>query len=129
MTEQDLKALNDASLARKPHGKLAKSALGSLADERNLYHLAELFKTFGDPTRIKILNILFVSELCVHDLVLLLEMQQPAVSHQLRILKQSGLVKYRKEGKHVYYSLADEHIKLIVDQALEHVTGRKARLA
>ena len=127
MNRHDRRAENDADRARQArqlHGKLAKRAGGSVPDERNLYQLAELFKIFGDLTRIKILNTLFVSEMCVHDLAVLLEMQQPAVSHQLRILKQSGLVRYRKEGKHVFYSLADEHIKQIVDQALEHVTGR-----
>jgi len=86
-----------------------------------LYDLAELFKVFGDSTRIKILHALFESEMCVCDITALLGMNQSAISHQLRILKQSRLVKYRREGKVVYYSLDDDHVKHIFDQGLLHV--------
>lgn len=89
--------------------------------EETLYDLAELFKVFGDSTRVRILSALFVGEMCVCDIAKLLGMTQSAISHQLRILKQARLVKNRKDGKTVYYSLDDEHIKNIFDQGLEHL--------
>lgn len=92
--------------------------------EENLYDLAELFKVFGDTTRIKILYALFASEMCVCDIAFLLNMTQSAISHQLRVLKQARLVKYRKDGKVVYYSLDDEHIKQIFDQGLIHINEK-----
>ncbi|HAF60363.1 MAG TPA: transcriptional regulator, partial [Clostridiales bacterium UBA9856] len=87
-----------------------------------LYDLAELFKVFGDSTRIKILWALDEDEMCVCDIAYLLNMTQSAISHQLRVLKQAHLVKSRREGKVVYYSLADDHVKLILDQGLIHTT-------
>ena len=90
--------------------------------EESLYDLAELFKVFGDTTRIKMLCVLFQSEMCVCDIAAVLNMTQSAISHQLRVLKQARLVKYRKEGKSVYYSLDDEHVKSIFDQGLIHVS-------
>jgi DNA-binding transcriptional ArsR family regulator len=92
-----------------------------MPDEEILYDLAELFKIFGDSTRIKILYILFESEMCVCDIAQLLNMTQSAISHQLRALKQSKLVKYRREGKTVFYSLADGHVRTIIGQGMEHV--------
>lgn len=89
-----------------------------------LYDLAELFKVFGDSTRIRILCSLFESEMCVCDIAELLRMNQSAISHQLRILKHSRLVKFRKEGKVVYYSLDDDHVKQIFDQGLVHLRER-----
>ena len=86
-----------------------------------LYDLAELFKVFGDSTRIKILYALFEAELCVCDISRLLGLTQSAVSHQLRVLKNSRLVKFRKEGKTVFYSLADDHVRKIIAQGMEHV--------
>ncbi|MEG0764779.1 MAG: metalloregulator ArsR/SmtB family transcription factor [Pseudoflavonifractor sp.] len=86
-----------------------------------LYNLADLFKLFGDSTRIKILFLLFESEMCVCDIARLLSMTQSAISHQLRALKQSKLVKYRRDGKTVFYSLADGHVRTILDQGMEHV--------
>ena len=86
-----------------------------------MYDVAELFKVFGDSTRIKILYVLFESEMCVCDIADLLGMTQSAISHQLWVLKQAGLVKYRRDGKTVYYSLADDHIVTIFNQGLEHV--------
>jgi ArsR family transcriptional regulator, lead/cadmium/zinc/bismuth-responsive transcriptional repressor len=89
--------------------------------EENLYDLAELFKVFGDTTRIKILWALAESEMCVCDIAALLNMTQSAISHQLRVLKQARLVKHRKDGKVVYYSLDDEHVKQIFNQGLVHI--------
>ena len=86
-----------------------------------LYQLADLFKVFGDPTRIRILYVLSKQELCVQDIADALSMTQSAISHQLRILKQSALVKFRREGKTIYYSLADDHVATIMAQGLEHV--------
>lgn len=89
--------------------------------ETELYDLAELFKVFGDSTRIKILYALFEKESCVGDLADTLNMTQSAVSHQLKILKQSKLVKNHREGKQIIYSLADSHVKTIIDQGREHI--------
>ena len=89
--------------------------------EEQLYDLAELFKVFGDSTRIRILFVLLEAEVCVCDLAAALNMTQSAVSHQLRILKQSKLVKSRREGKSIFYSLADGHVKTIIDQGWEHI--------
>ena len=91
------------------------------AGEEELYDLAELFKIFGDSTRIRILYVLFESEMCVCDIAQLLSLSQSAVSHQLRLLKQSRLVKSRRDGKTVFYSLADDHVRTIIDQGKEHV--------
>ena len=92
-----------------------------LPDEDELYDLAELFKEFGDSTRIRILYVLFQSELCVCDLAEALQMTQSAISHQLKILKQAKLVTGRREGKSVFYALADDHVRLIIDQGREHI--------
>lgn len=87
-----------------------------------LYDLAELFKIFGDSTRVKILYALLeAEELCVCDIASLMDVTQSAVSHQLRVLKSSKLVKFRKEGKTVYYSLADDHVCRILSQGMEHI--------
>lgn len=91
------------------------------SDEETLYRLADLFKIFGDPTRIRILSTLAKQELCVQDIADALSMTQSAISHQLRILKQSALVKFRRDGKTIYYSLADDHVATIMAQGLEHV--------
>ena len=89
--------------------------------ESELYELADLFKVFGDSTRIKILYVLYENEMCVFDIAKILNMTQSAISHQLRVLKQNRLVKYRKEGKTVLYTLADEHVFTILSQGIEHV--------
>lgn len=91
------------------------------ADEDTLYRVAELFKVFGDATRIRILYTLSERELCVQDIADELAMTQSAISHQLRILKQAALVKFRRDGKTIYYSLADDHVATIMRQGLEHV--------
>ena len=92
-----------------------------LPQDEVLYDLAELFKIFGDSTRIKILYALLESELCVCDIASLMDVSQSAVSHQLRVLKASKLVKFRREGKTLYYSLADEHVFRILSQGMEHI--------
>ncbi len=89
--------------------------------EDTLYRVADLFKVFGDPTRIRILYALSERELCVQDIADKLDMTQSAISHQLRILKQAALVKFRRDGKTIYYSLADSHVSTIMKQGLEHV--------
>ena len=93
--------------------------------EEVLYDLGDFFKILGDSTRIKILSALFQSEMCVCDIAALLGMTQSAISHQLRVLKQGRLVKHRKDGKVVYYSLDDDHIKHIVDQGLTHISEKR----
>jgi ArsR family transcriptional regulator len=92
-----------------------------MPDEEELYDLAELFKVFGDSTRIRILFALFQADICVNDLAAALNMTQSAISHQLRILKQARLVKSRREGKSAVYYLADEHVRTIIDQGREHI--------
>jgi ArsR family transcriptional regulator len=92
-----------------------------MAGIENMAELSELFKVLGDITRVRILNALFFSEMCVCDIAALLDMTQSAISHQLRVLKYSRLVKYRKEGKVVYYSLDDIHIKEIFKSGFEHI--------
>ncbi len=103
------------------HPELIKNVLADLPDEDTLYDLAELFKVFGDSTRVRILFALFEAEMCVCDLTETLQMTQSAVSHQLQILRSSKLVKSRREGKQVYYSLADDHVVTIIAQGLDHI--------
>lgn len=103
------------------HEDVVKAVQEKMPDENELYDLAELFKVFGDSTRIKILYVLFEAEMCVCDIAQLLNMTQSAISHQLRILKKSKLVKNRREGKAVFYSLADGHVRSIINQGLEHI--------
>ena len=103
------------------HEDLLKIVNDTMPEENELYDLAELFKVFGDSTRIRILFVLFETEVCVCDLAQALNMTQSAISHQLRILKQSALVKFRRDGKTIYYSLADDHVATILMQGLEHV--------
>lgn len=103
------------------HQDVVNQVKKAMPDEEILYDMADFFKVFGDTTRIKILYALFQAEMCVCDMAALLGVSQSAVSHQLRILKQARLVKYRREGKVVYYSLDDDHIKHIFDQGLNHI--------
>lgn len=92
-----------------------------MPDENELYDLAELFKVFGDSTRIRILYVLFESDACVCDIANALGMNQSAISHQLKILKQNRLVTGKRDGKSIIYSLADDHVRLIIDQGREHI--------
>ena len=103
------------------HSDVIDKVNETMPEEEILYDLAELFKIFGDSTRIKILYVLFESEMCVFDISQLLNMSMSAISHQLRILKQNRLVKSRREGKAVFYSLADGHVRTIINQGLEHI--------
>ncbi|HIR76242.1 MAG TPA: winged helix-turn-helix transcriptional regulator [Candidatus Choladousia intestinipullorum] len=103
------------------HEDLLKIVADTLPEETELYDLAELFKVFGDSTRIRILFVLFEAEVCVCDLAKALNMTQSAISHQLKILKQNKLVKSRRQGKSIFYSLADDHVRTIIDQGREHI--------
>ena len=104
------------------HEELGEKVRRELPGEDTLYDLTELFRIFGDSTRIRILYVLFESEMCVCDIAALLGMTQSAISHQLRALKNARLVSSRREGKTVFYALADDHVKTIIDQGLEHVS-------
>ena len=103
------------------HQDILKKVQSDLPDDEVLYDLAELFKVFGDSTRIKILYALFEAEMCVCDIADLLGLTQSAISHQLRTLKANKLVRSRREGKTVFYSLADQHVRSIIGQGMDHV--------
>ena len=103
------------------HRDTIRTVNKNMPDPVALYELADLFKLFGDSTRIGILWALSESEMCVCDLCALLKMKQPAVSHQLKNLKQSRVVKARRDGKIVYYSLDDEHIRRLLNMGMEHI--------
>ena len=103
------------------HEDLLKTVEETMPPEEELYDLAELFKIFGDSTRIRILFVLFEAEVCVCDLAQVLNMTESAISHQLRILKQNKLVKSRRSGKSVFYSLDDEHVRMIIAAGQQHI--------
>lgn len=103
------------------HKDLVEKVNEKMPNEETLYDLAELYKVFGDSTRIKILYVLFESEMCVCDIAQALNMSSSAISHQLKVLKQSQLVKFRRDGKSIFYSLSDEHVRTILDQGIEHI--------
>jgi len=103
------------------HQDIVNQVSDRMPEEGELYDLADFFKVFADSTRVKIMWALDESEMCVCDLAVLLNMTKSAISHQLRTLRQSKLVKYRKEGKVVYYSLKDDHIKEIFEKGMEHI--------
>ncbi len=107
------------------HEDVVNKVKECIPQEEALYDLADLFKVLGDSTRIKVLCVLFQAEMCVCDIAALLSMTHSAISHQLRVLKQARLVKYRKEGKVVYYSLDDEHVKSIFDQGMIHIAEKQ----
>ena len=104
------------------HEETAFKVINNLPDIEKLNELADFFKVFGDTTRIRILNSLYEHELCVCDIAYVLEMTQSAISHQLRVLKQARLVKNRKEGKVVFYSLDDDHVKKIIEVGMAHIS-------
>jgi DNA-binding transcriptional ArsR family regulator len=106
------------------HENIFMAVKSKMPKDEILYDLADFFKIFGDSTRIKILYALLSSEMCVQDLAELLDMNQSAISHQLRILKQAHVVKHRKEGKFVFYSLDDEHVNQIVAQGMAHLSEK-----
>lgn len=103
------------------HDSIIKDILEKQPNDEYLYDLAELFKVFGDSTRIKILYALFENELCVNDIAQLLNLSQSSVSHQLRILKDSKLVRFRRDGKIIFYALDDDHVRTILSMGMEHV--------
>lgn len=103
------------------HEDLVEQVRASMPPEEELLSLADFFKVFSDSTRIRILTVLLCAETCVCDIAQLLGMTQPAISHQLRILKQMNLVRARREGRTVFYSLADDHIASILSQGMEHI--------
>ena len=103
------------------HDEIVERVRKEMPGEDTLYDLTELFRIFGDSTRIRILYVLFEAEMCVCDIAQVLGMTQSAISHQLRVLKQSKLVKCRREGKTVFYALADEHVRTIIDMGMEHL--------
>ena len=109
---QSTQPLDDAAIARLQN---------DLPDDEILYDLAELFRVFGDSTRIKILYALFESELCVNDIAQVVGISQSAVSHQLRVLKDSKLVRFRREGKTVFYALDDDHVRSILSMGMDHI--------
>ncbi|WP_313073984.1 ArsR/SmtB family transcription factor [Lacrimispora sp.] len=104
------------------HESVVNQVLNAMPKEQELLDLADFYKVFGDATRIKILYVLSQSEMCVCDVANLLQMSQSAISHQLRVLKQMRLVKFRRDGKTVFYSLADGHIETILAQGMEHIS-------
>ena len=103
------------------HEEIITRVQHQMPGEEELYDLAELFRIFGDSTRIRILYVLFEAEMCVCDIAQLLGMTQSAISHQLRSLKNARLVKARREGKTVFYALADDHVKTIIGQGMDHI--------
>ena len=103
------------------HEESVQQALNAMIEESNVSKLADFFKVFGDKTRIKILQALSSGELCVCDIAVVLNMTKSAVSHQLRFLREVNLIKARRDGKNVFYSLADSHVKTILSQGLEHI--------
>lgn len=119
--QEKQRAQEDLCHCGRDHQKDAEAIRHEMLDEDVLFDLADFFKLFGDSTRVKILYALSQSELCVGDIAELLSMTQSAISHQLRVLKQSKLVKGRREGKIILYSLADSHVTTILNQGIEHI--------
>ena len=113
--------MEDNSEYLHAHSDLIDRVNENMPDEEILYEIAELYKIFGDSTRIKILYVLFEAEMCVNDIAQLLNISTSAISHQLRILKQAQLVKFRREGKTIFYSLSDDHVRTILNQGMEHI--------
>ncbi len=107
------------------HEGAVKEVMSKMPDEDTIFELAELYKIFGDHTRIRILCVLWEHELCVCDIAKVLSMTDSAISHQLRVLKAARLIKYRREGKTVFYSLADEHVQTLINCAVEHIEEDK----
>lgn len=106
---------------KKLNSEMLENLVNNQPPEEVLYEVAELFKVFGDSTRIRILYALFGNELCVGDIAEVLNMSQSSVSHQLRILKDAKLVKFRREGKSIFYALDDDHVYHIMEMGMEHV--------
>lgn len=103
------------------HNKIVSEVKKAMPDENILFNLSELFKIFGDSTRMKILFALMEKDLCVDAIAKTLDMSQSSISHQMKTLRASNLVKFRRDGKHVIYSLADDHVRKIIEKGYEHV--------
>ena len=103
------------------HEATVEQVRNIMPEEETLFRLSELFRVFGDSTRIRILYVLFASEMCVCDIAGLLGMTVSAISHQLRVLKAADLVRSRRDGKTVFYALADDHVRTIIGQGMDHV--------
>ncbi|TQI66029.1 metalloregulator ArsR/SmtB family transcription factor [Clostridium sp. KNHs216] len=121
VSERDEDALCSCTVI---HEDIVRKVKGELAEDTQLVKIAELFKAMSDPTRLKIINALILSEMCVCDLACLLKMTQPAISHHLKTLRQTQLIKYRRDGKIVYYSLDDAHIAPLFQQGYEHISEK-----
>lgn len=115
---------NDKACCIGSEDKRLEELKGLMPEENQLFELADFFKVFGDSTRIKIICTLFNGEMCVGTIANILEMSQSSISHQLRVLKSSRLVKSRKEGKQVFYSLDDMHVEEIYSMGIEHIKGK-----
>ena len=118
--------VNEVCETQHVHKKTVGAVKNAMPDEDTIYDLAELFKVFGDSTRTKIISALFEAELCVCDICAVLSMTKSAVSHQLNTLRAAQLVKYRRDGKNVYYSLDDQHVTDILERAMEHLRHSRA---
>lgn len=103
------------------HQEVVDKVVETLPDKQDIDKLALFFSAIKDPTRLKILHALFIAEMCVCDIAVVLKMSQSAISHQLRVLRQAKLVNYVKQGKTVYYSLADDHVRTIINQSMHHI--------
>lgn len=103
------------------HEDILEKVKKEMTDDESLFDMAAIFKVLSDPTRLKIINALLLSEMCVCDIAALLNMSQPAISHHLKSLRQTRLIKYRRDGKIAYYSLVDEHIKIMFGQCITHI--------
>lgn len=115
------KKYDDMCCEKDVHPALLSDVREKMPDDEKIFDLAELFKVFGDSTRMKMLFVLFEAEVCTCDLAEILNMTSSAISHQLNVLKREKLVKFRRDGKSVLYSLADEHVRSIISVALEHI--------
>lgn len=107
------------------HEDILKAVQSRLTGETILHKMAEMFKVMNDPTRLRIINALLLSEMCVCDIAALMEMTQPSISHHLKVMRQSELIKYRRDGKIVYYSLDDDHVGLLFQTGLEHAQEKR----
>lgn len=107
------------------HDDVVNKVKAKIEDDENLYNMSEFFKMFGDGTRLKIINALMISEMCVCDISTLIGMNQSVISHHLKILRQARVIKYRRDGKVVYYSICDEHINRIFNEGLTHIKERR----
>ena len=121
MDEMKIRDAAHCCECQEEHDEILSAVSARMPDEEMLYDLAELYKVFGDSTRIKILYALFEAELCVCEIARVLSMTQSAISHQLRVLKQAKLVKFRRDGKTIYYSLSDDHVRTIIGMGMDHL--------